>query len=180
MGDTWLNMSILLVLLLLRNIFSVFFVFCFVFWTFFSNSFCWQSEQFCYQSETIVAKQFVLNFNYCFLFLVRYCLKTCVNCVANCVTQKFTPLRSEFYIKKFSMSFYGQLRQLFHIYEPILSKQFFSKLEFLFSVLGSMVSKNICKLRHKLKNAKNLPELTWSWQKKILIYVVLSARVNSF
>ena len=29
-----------------------------------------------------------------------------------------------------------------------------------------MVSKNICKLRHKLKNAKNLPELTWSWQNK--------------
>ena len=29
-----------------------------------------------------------------------------------------------------------------------------------------MVSKNMCKLRHKLKNAKNLPEPTWSWQNK--------------
>ena len=36
----------------------------------------------------------------------------------------------------------------------------------MFSVLGYMVSKNICKLCHKLKNAKNLPELTWSWQNK--------------
>ena len=39
-----------------------------------------------------------------------------------------------------------------------------SKLGFLFSVLGSMVSKNICKLCHKFKNAKKLPKLTWSWQ----------------
>ena len=52
-----------------------------------------------------------------------------------------------------------------HIWAQII-KTFFSKLEFLFSVLGSMESKNICKLRHKLKNAKNLPELTWSWQNK--------------
>ena len=29
-----------------------------------------------------------------------------------------------------------------------------------------MVSENICKLRHKLKNAKNLLGLTWSWQNK--------------
>ena len=63
-----------------------------------------------------------------------------------------------------SMSFYGQFREFFHIYEPQLSKQFFSKLEFLFSVLGSMMSKNMCKLRHKLKNPKNLPKLTSSWQ----------------
>ena len=52
-----------------------------------------------------------------------------------------------------------------HIWAHII-KTVFSKLEFLFSVPGSMVSKNICKLRHKLKNAKNLPELTWSWQNK--------------
>ena len=55
-----------------------------------------------------------------------------------------------------------QLGQLFHISEPTLPKQLFSKLKFLFSVLGSMVSKYFCKLRHKLKNAKNLPKLTWS------------------
>ena len=50
------------------------------------------------------------------------------------------------------MSFYGQFRKLFHISEP--TQFFFSKLDVLFSVLGSMVSKNICKLHHKLKNAK--------------------------
>ena len=105
--------------------------------------------------------QLFLNFNYRFLFLVWYCLETCVNHVANCITQKFTPLRSKFY-----KLFYGQFRQLLHISEPILSKQFFSKLEFLFHVLGSMVSKNICKLRHKLKNVKNLLKLTLSWQNK--------------
>ena len=77
-------------------------------------------------------KQFFQNFNYCFLFLVRYCLETCVNCVANCVTQKFTPLRSEFYKLFFSISFDGQLRHFLHISEPPLSKQFFSKLEFVF------------------------------------------------
>ena len=36
----------------------------------------------------------------------------------------------------------------------------------MFSVLGSMVSKNIGKLRHKLKKSKILPELTWSWPNK--------------
>ena len=41
----------------------------------------------------------------------------------------------------FFMSFYGQFSQLFNICEPTLSKQFFSELKFLFSVLGSMVSK---------------------------------------
>ena len=48
-----------------------------------------------------------------------------------------------------------------HISDPTLSKQFFSKVDFFVSVLGSMVSNNMCKLRHKLKKAKNLPELTW-------------------
>ena len=45
---------------------------------------------------------------------------------------------------------------------PHYQNSFFLNL-ILFSVLGSMVSKNICKLRHKLKNSKNSPELTWSW-----------------
>ena len=45
---------------------------------------------------------------------------------------------------------------------PHYQNIFISKLDFLFSVLGFMVSKNICKLRNKLKNSKNLPELTWS------------------
>ena len=54
---------------------------------------------------------------------------------------------------------------IIHIWAHIINTVF-SKLEFLFSVLGSMFSKNICKLRHKLKNSKNLPELTWSWQNK--------------
>ena len=46
--------------------------------------------------------------------------------------------------------------------EPIFSNSFFSKLEVLFSVLGYMFSRNICKLRHKFENAKYLPKLTWS------------------
>ena len=52
-----------------------------------------------------------------------------------------------------------------HIWAHII-KTVFSKLEFLFSVLGSMVFKDICKLRNKLKNAQKLPELTWSWKNK--------------
>ena len=54
--------------------------------------------------------------------------------------QKFTPMRSEFYKLFFSISFYGQFRKLCHISKPTLLKHFFSKLEFLFSVLDSMVS----------------------------------------
>ena len=46
------------------------------------------------------------------------------------------------------------------IYSTYLSPHFqkISKLGFLFSFLGSMVSKNICKLRHKFKNAKKLTQ----------------------
>ena len=49
---------------------------------------------------------------------------------------------------------------------PYYQNSFFSNLDFLFSVLGSMVSKNIGKLRHKLTKSKILPKLTWSWQNK--------------
>ena len=115
-------MSIILVSLLLRNIFSAF-LFYFLFNSFFKVV-LWAKVLF-YQSETTNVKQFFQNFNFCFLFLVQYCLETCVNRIANCVTQKFTPLRSKFYKLFFSMSFYGQFRQLFHISESTLSKQFF-------------------------------------------------------
>ena len=98
----------------------------------FLQSFYRQSWSLSDQSETTIAKQFFLNFNYCFLFLVWYCLETCVNCVPNCVTQKFTPLRSQFYKLFFSMSFHGQFRKLFHISEPKLLKQFFLNLNFCF------------------------------------------------
>ena len=54
---------------------------------------------------------------------------------------------------------------ILHIWSHIITTVF-TKLILLFSVLGSMVSKNICKLHHKLENAKKLPELTWSWQNK--------------
>ena len=123
-------MSIILVLLSLRNhVFSFFILF--VFRTFFSKSFYGPIYSFFFTNLRLqLENSFFLNFNYCFLFLVLYCLETCVNCVANCVTQKFTPLRSEFYKLFFSMSFYGQLRQLFHISEPTLSKQFFLNLTF--------------------------------------------------
>ena len=52
------------------------------------------------------------------------------------------------------------LGNLFTYLSPQYQNSFFSELNFLFSVLGSMVSKIMCKLRHKLKNAQNLPELT--------------------
>ena len=128
-----------------------------MFFKFFVKVILWTKLTIFDQSETPIAKQFFLNLNYGSLFLVWYCLVTCVNCVANCVTQKFTPLGSKIYKLFLSMSFYGQFRQLFHVSEPTLSKQFFSKLEFLFSVLGSMVSKNICKLCHKLKMPRIYP-----------------------
>ena len=47
---------------------------------------------------------------------------------------------------------------------PYYQNSFFSKVEFLFSALGFMKSRNMCKLCHKLKNANNLHEPTWSWQ----------------
>ena len=108
-----------------------------------------------------IAEQFFLNLNFCFLFLVQYFLETCVNCVANCGTQQFTPMRSEF-----RKLFYGNFRQFFNKSRSILQKTVFSKIEFLFSVLGSMMSRNMCELRHTCKNVKNLPKPTWSWQNK--------------
>ena len=125
-----------------------------------------QFNHFFYRSETAIKKQFFLNFIYCFLFLVWYFIKTCVNCVLNCVTQKFTPLRSEFYkLILFRCHFMDNLGNCSTYMSPLNQKSFFLNLNFCF-VLGSMVSKNIYKLRHKLKNAKNLPKLTWSWQNK--------------
>ena len=79
--------------------------------------------------------------------------------------KKFTPLRSEFYKLFLSMSFYGKFRPFFYNSETRLSKQFFSQFDFFFA-LSSMIFRNICKLCHKLQNAKNLPELTWSWENK--------------
>ena len=94
---------------------------------------------------------------------------------------KILPLEVPILLIIFSMSFYGQFRQLFHISEPILSKQFFSKLEFLFSVLGSMVSKHICKLRHKLKNSKIYPNSLGHDQINldIRLFVLLQAKLPS-
>ena len=133
----------------------------------FSKSFNGPMLPYSDQSETTIAKQFFLHFNYFFLYLVWYCLTTCVNRVANCVTQKFSSLRSKFHKSFFWCHFMDNLSN----YSTYLSPHYqnsFSKHEFLFSVLGSNVSENICKLRHELKNANNLPELTWSWQNKPL------------
>ena len=52
------------------------------------------------------------------------------------------------------MDTFGQFRPIRdHIFKTVSPK-----LYFLFFVLGYILSKNICKLRHKLKNAK----FTWS------------------
>ena len=124
LGKIWLNMSIILVLLSLRNnIFRFFDVF--VFWTFFSKSFYEPIQPLFDRSETRIAKQFFLNLNYCFLFLVWYCLKTCVNRVANCVTQKFTPLRSEFSKLFFQFNFMDNLGNLSTNLSPHYEYSFF-------------------------------------------------------
>ena len=136
----------------------------FAFWFFFQSHFIDQFSHFLTNLRLQLHNSFSLNLNFCFLFLVLYCLETCVNCVGKCVTHKFTPLRCKFYNNKKIMSFYGKFSKFFHIPEPIFSKQFCLNLIFLFSALSSMVSRNMCKLRHKLKNANNLPELFWSWQ----------------
>ena len=62
---------------------------------FFQSHFMDQSSHF-HKSETTIAKQFFLNITFSFLILVQYYLDTCVNWVAKFVTQKCTPLRSEF------------------------------------------------------------------------------------
>ena len=92
---------------------------------------------------------FFLNFNYCFLFLQIIFFD-----VILCSIEAIVP----------------------HIWAHII-KTVFSKLEFLFSVLGSMVFKNICKLRHKLKNSKNLPELTWSWPNKPWFIKIFNSKI---
>ena len=59
---------------------------------------------FFHKSETTITKQLFLNLIFCFLLVVLFCcLETGVNIVANCVTQKFTPLRSEFYKRIFDV-----------------------------------------------------------------------------
>ena len=127
-----------------------------------SKSFYGSIESSFHKSETRILIQFFLNFIFLFLFLVFFvCLETCVNCIANCVTQKCTPLRTEHY------KFHGKYRQFFHKSEPILPKQFFSTPEFLFSVLGS---RNMCKLCHKLKNAKKFTRTHLVMAKYTLIY----------
>ena len=150
-------MSILLVSLSLHfQVFSFLFIFLF-FELLCQSHFMDQLSHFFHKSETIVAKQI--------LFLVWYCLETCVNRVANCVTQKFIHLRPKFdFFFLFLMSFYIDILGNFSTYHIPHYQNIFFQLNFLFCVLGSIVSKNMCKLRHKFKNAKNLPELTWSWQ----------------
>ena len=81
-----------------------------------------------YNCKTVFPKLYL----FFFLFLGQYYLETCVNRVANCVTQKFTHLRFKFYKYFFSMSFYGQFGQFFHIIEPTISKQFFLNLNYCF------------------------------------------------
>ena len=66
----------------------------------------------------------------------------------------------------FFISFYGQLRQLFHISEHTISKRFFFNLNFCFLVEAPWCLKTYVNCVTNLKNAKNLPELTWSWKNK--------------
>ena len=100
-----INMSIILVFLSLRNYIFSFFIF--MFFELFFKVILYANLAIFYQSVTTIAKQFFLNFNYSFIFLMWYCLKTNVNRITNCVTQKFTPMSSKLYKKKL-IAFYGQ------------------------------------------------------------------------
>ena len=93
------------------------------------------------KKSTLSCFQFFLNLNFSFLFLVLYCLETCVNYVANCVTQNLPPWGSNF-TKQILMSFYGSFRKCFYISEHILSKQFILNLNFS-PALCLIVSRNM-------------------------------------
>ena len=99
---------------------------------FFSFLFIYLFIFFFYQSETTIAKQFLLNVHHCFLFIVLYCLETCVNCVANCVTQKFTPLRYEFCKSFFQCHFMDNLCNYSTYLSPYYQNSFFLNLDFSF------------------------------------------------
>ena len=131
--------------------------------------------QFCHILTNLrlqLQNSFFLKFRYCFLFLVWYCLKNMCKSRRKLSMAKSYPLKVQILKIIFFLRFHfmDNLGNYSICMSPQYQNSFFSKLEFLFSLLGSMMSKNICKLRHKLKNAKNLHQLTWSWQKKTLIY----------
>ena len=135
MGQIWLNMSIILVSLLLH-----FHVFSFLIWKknlfkiYFWTNLAILSQIWDYNCITIFPKPIFFGF----LFLVSYCLETCVNRFANWVMQKFTPLRFKLYKLFFFYLIFWTMKQFFHTYEPLLSKHFF-KLDF-FDFLRSMCS----------------------------------------
>ena len=99
-------------------------------------------------------KTFFLKLNFSFLFLVRYCLETCLNCVANCVTQKFTPWGPNSTNDFFHGHFMDNLGNFSTYLSAYYQNFFFTKPEFLISALGSMGSRSMCKLCHKLKKSQ--------------------------
>ena len=119
---------------------------------------------FFYKSETTFSIQFSLKNLVCFLLQTLGCLKTCVNCVTKCVTAKIYPLKIKFYKLYFSKAFYRQLMPFFHKIETILSNQFFLNFFVLFSTQSSKMCLNMCKSRHKLRNAKNWLAIRFTWQ----------------
>ena len=141
-------MSMVFVSLLLR----IFLFFFFFFESLVQSHFMDQFSHLVINLRLQLHNSFFLNFIYCFLILARYGLETCVNCFANCVAQKFYPLKSKFYNnKKCRCHFMDNLGNYSTYLSPHYQNSFSPNLNF-FSVLVSLVSKNICKLRHKLKN----------------------------
>ena len=61
-----------------------------------------------------------------------------------------TTFSKQFPLKKSSLVFYLKLKHFFYV--------------FLFSTLSSKLSRKMCKLRHKLRNAKNWVALRFTWQ----------------
>ena len=110
--------------------FHFFDFFCFL--NFFFNFILWANlASFFFTNLRLqLQNSFFLNFNYCFLFLVWYCLTTCVNRVANCVMQKFTPWGPNFTKKYFRCHFMDNLGNYSTYLSPHYKNSFFLNLNF--------------------------------------------------
>ena len=122
MSRIWLNMSVILVLLLLRNhVFSFLIFFKLFFQRYLQTKLAIFSHFWDYICTTVFLK---LKF----LFSIVSSILSRIMCKLSCQLRNAKIYPIEVKILKiifFSMSFYGQFRQFFHISKPILSRHFF-------------------------------------------------------
>ena len=154
MGNIWPNMSILLVLLLLRFHVLRFFMFLF-FELFFKvilrTNLATFSQIWDYNCKTVFHK-----LQFLFSILSSILSRNMCKLRPKLRNTRIYPLEVRILLKCFWCHFMDNIGNFSTYMSPHYQHSFFSsKLEFLFSVLGSMVSRNMCKLRHKLKNFKN-------------------------